>query len=195
VISRPRKRLAHLFLTVALSLTAAGAVDRPSIAVVDLDDRKVHPFSARDAIAHAFIFVRSDCPISNAYAPQIQRLHDQFAPRRVQLWLVYVDPSESAATIRRHMKDFRLDCPAVRDLQHALVNRAQAKVTPEAAVFLGTGEKIYSGRIDDRFTTLGRQKERATTDELEGAITAALTGKEPPRKTVPAVGCPIADLQ
>jgi hypothetical protein len=49
--------------------------------------------------------------------------------------------------------------------------------------------------VDDQFTTLGRQKERATTHELEAAITAALTGRPPAQKTVPAVSCPIAHLR
>ena len=27
------------------------------------------------------IFISTDCPISNRYAPEIKRLHDEFAPK------------------------------------------------------------------------------------------------------------------
>jgi hypothetical protein len=54
---------------------------------------------------------------------------------------------------------------------------------------------VYSGRIDDRFSQLGRQKERATTHEFVEAIQAALAGTPLPHPRVPAIGCRIADLR
>jgi hypothetical protein len=39
------------------------------------------------------VFVRTDCPISNRYAPELRRLQDRFAPRGMAFWLVYPDPA------------------------------------------------------------------------------------------------------
>ena len=141
-----------------------------------------------------FLFVRTDCPISNAYAPAIERLRAKFATR-VAFWLVYLDPAETSATIRKHQEEFQLRSPALRDMQHEFVAICGARVTPEAAVFNAERKKVYIGRIDDRVTALGKAKAEPTSHDLEAALTAVLAGRPPPRATAPAVGCLIADLR
>src|SRR5258706_7607896 len=41
------------------------------------------------------LFTRTDCPISNSYAPEMRRIHEKFSPRGVAFYLVYPDPDES----------------------------------------------------------------------------------------------------
>lgn len=138
------------------------------------------------------IFVRTDCPTSNRYAPVIQRIGSEYGAR-VALWLVY--PSRTTADkIRQHEREYGYKLPALRDPQHALVAQAQVQVTPEAAVFDGKHRLLYHGRIDDLYRDLGRARSAATTHELDDAIQAALSGKTPPPNT-PGVGCYIADAE
>ena len=47
------------------------------------------------------IFIRTDCPISNCYAPEIRRVKEVFGPRKVHFWLVYPEPSERDESFRR----------------------------------------------------------------------------------------------
>src|SRR4029077_14236294 len=51
------------------------------------------------------IFVRTDCPISNRYAPTVQRLSTAYAGKAA-FWLVYPARAESADMIRKHEHDF-----------------------------------------------------------------------------------------
>ncbi len=111
--------------------------------VSDLLNRPVNPFSLGTGKANVFIFVRTDCPISNHYAPEIQRLKEKYEPQRFSFWLVYADGDTTASEITEHLREYRLTLSALRDPQHALVKRAGAKVTPEAAVFLADGR--FSG--------------------------------------------------
>jgi len=42
-------------------------------------------------------FVTNDCPISNAFAPEITRICSEYGPKGVDCSLVYVDPTISDA--------------------------------------------------------------------------------------------------
>lgn len=141
------------------------------------------------------IFTRSDCPISNRYAPEVQRLADRFAPEGVGFWLVYVDPDEEPPAIERHLADFGYTLRAVRDMEHRLVRQAGASVTPEAAVYDSAGRLAYCGRIDNRYEDLDRRRSTVTRRDLEEAVEAVLAGRDPVPKRSRAVGCYIADLR
>jgi hypothetical protein len=140
------------------------------------------------------LFVRTDCPISNRYAPTLERLSEKFHGR-ANFWLVYPDAAESAARIRTHLEEFHFSIPALRDIHHTLVNRAQATITPETAVFDESGRLVYHGRIDNWYEDFGRTRPAPTTHELEDAIRNTLDGKSTAPKHVSAVGCYISDLK
>jgi len=99
--------------------------------------------------AVVLLFVRTDCPVSNRYAPDLQRLYENFARQGIDFRLVYPEHGLTAAAMQRHREEYGYTIPAVLDAGHQYVARARAKVTPEAAVFVH-GELIYLGRIDDR---------------------------------------------
>ena len=140
------------------------------------------------------LFVSTDCPVSNRYAPEIQRLYQEFAPRGVRFTLVYPNPSDDTAAIDKHLKDYGLPSTAVRDPDRALVRKAQATVTPEAVVFDSRNRVVYRGRIDDRFLELGRERPAATRPDLRNALNAVLAGKPISPAKTQAVGCFIADM-
>lgn len=200
-IDRPK-----LLVVMALSLlpataTPAAARDHgqgASPAVLDLEGRSVRPLAGLTAGARVFVFVRTECPIANRYAPELRRIADRFASRGVGFYLVYVDPAESETAIRKHLEDYGHPGTPLRDPEHALVREAQASVTPEAAVFApgpsGT-RLVYHGRIDNRTVDFGRERPAPTTHDLEQALQAVLDGKPVPRATAKAVGCLIADTR
>ncbi len=158
---------------------------------LDLDGRATSPFEAgRVAV---LIFVRTDCPVSNRYAPEIRRLAEEFQGRAV-FWLIYPDRKESAQTVQKHLDEFGYRLPALRDLQHELVRKAGAKITPEAAVFYGS-ELRYLGRIDDRAIDFGTFRPAATTRDLENAVQAVIAGRAAHPASRDPVGCYISDLE
>jgi AhpC/TSA family len=164
----------------------------------DLDGREVRPLEDPGAKASVFLFVRSDCPISNRYAPEVRRLHERFSRQGVAFWLVYPDPAESPERIRGHVKEYGYPMPALRDPAHVLAEAAAVRVTPEAAVFTaGAGgvRLVYHGRIDDRQVDFGRTRPAPTRRDLEDALSAILKGQPAPRASAPAVGCFVADTR
>jgi hypothetical protein len=178
-----------------LMLWAAAASGFGAVSgTVDLDGNAVDPF-AEAAKVRVFIFVRTDCPVSNRYAPELKRLSDEFAPHGAVFSMVYADPHETNGNIRQHMEQYRFTGGVIRDPGHSLVRRAKAAITPEAAVFSTEGKLLYHGRIDNRFIELGKAMAVPTRRDLEDAIGAALDGRPQPEASAPAVGCYLADVE
>jgi hypothetical protein len=159
-----------------------------------LDGRRIDPLANSHAKAVVLLFTRSDCPISNRYAPEVQRVYERFGPRGFDFWLVYVDPSEPEETIRKHVREYGYGFGALIDRKHELVGLAKATVTPEVAVF-SRGELIYRGRIDDRYIAFGKARQNPTSHDLEETLEAIESGRPIQPRTTPAIGCFIEDLK
>ena len=187
---RSKLGIAMLAIT-AVTLCAHAS---PPSGVTDLTGKLVDPF-AFEAHVHVLLFVRTDCPITNRYAPELQRIAQEFSGRSVRFWLVYPDPAEAGAKIQDHIAQYQFPGKALRDPHHSLVKLAHAAVSPEAAVFNGGGQLIYHGRIDDRYVEFGRARQVPKTHDLENAITAMLAGKPVAQSETRAVGCSLADVE
>jgi thiol-disulfide isomerase/thioredoxin len=160
----------------------------------DLAGKPIDPLTAFSGKTVVLVFVRSDCPISNRYAPKVQQLSGEYAGRAA-FWLVYPDKDESPLVIRKHMQEYGYKIQALRDPLHALVAHSQVRVTPEAAVFDAKGRLVYHGRIDNWYERVGRSRPEATSHELVDGIEAALRGGVPPAESATPVGCYISDLR
>jgi hypothetical protein len=166
----------------------SGRAQNSSKGVVDLDGKPADPIRRTDGKIVVLLFVRTDCPISNRYAPAIQAMSTRYGALAA-FYLVYPIKSETPEQIRKHLSDFSYDLRALRDPALALVHSSQVHITPEAAVFAGDGRLLYHGRIDDWYEDFGRARRAPRTHELSEAIEAAIAGKNVATATAPAVGC------
>jgi len=156
--------------------------------VADLNGRTANALSKTQATV--VFFVATSCPISNRYAPEVQRLSETWASLAVQTRLVYAG-DESNDEVRAHLLAYGLKIPALRDPRHVLARRAGVAVTPEAAVFNKDGRVLYHGRIDDRWVNFGVSKPEPSRRDLVDAVNAMLAGKPVQSPGGPAVGCSI----
>jgi len=185
---------------VVLAVVMIGVmIGRPTSAaplrVLDLDGRLVDPLAPAPGVrATVFVFITTDCPIANRYAPEIQRLTAIFTSQGVRFWLVYANPHEPLAAIRNHLRQFQYAIPALRDPEHALVRFTKVTVSPEAAVIDPGGSLLYHGRIDDRWVNIGRDRASPTHSDLAEALSATLDGKPVAQAAAPAVGCILSDF-
>jgi hypothetical protein len=178
----------------AVLLAVSPAVRAGQIHLLDLENRRVDPLvSVAGVKATVLVFISTDCPISNRYAPEVRRLSESFAPKGIAFWLVYPNASENPQQIRDHLTSFSFPTRALRDTGQALAKRVHATVTPEAVVVAG-GRILYRGRIDDRYVGLGVERTAPSTHDLEDALNAVMAGNRVEHPTTRAVGCFIADL-
>ena len=187
------KRLARISPVALVSLVVLACASRPEpVYVRDAQGELRDPFAAAEGRrALVLLFVDSECPISNAYAPEVRRLAEQYGPRGIAFELVYSMPGSDAEGVRRHVADFAYELPALLDPEQELAARAGVVAVPEAAVFLPDGELAYRGRIDDRYVDLGQRRAQPTRRDLGDALDAILDGRAPAVERTEAVGCPL----
>lgn len=179
--------LIGLLLTSALGVHTFGAA---ALTVRDLDGRTWTPLAPAKGETNLVIFLGVDCPISARYAPEIARIAGEYGSKGVHTFFVFPDATVEPAAVRTHLHDFypSLAVPAMVDKSFALTAAVGANVTPEAAVYTSAG-RVYRGRIDDLYVSLGQNRQAATVHDLRLALDAALAGKPAPHATTNAVGC------
>jgi hypothetical protein len=180
----------------AFAVAAALAFDSPGHpGFRDLHGKLIDPF-ASPARARVFLFVRTDCPITNRYAPELHRIAARYKGASVDFWLVYPDPAERAQSVEKHLQQYQFPGTALFDPRHQLVKLAHAVTAPEAAVFDQAGKLTYHGRIDDLYVSIGRSRPGGPqTHDLEDAIASTLHGKPVLHSETRAVGCSLADIE
>jgi hypothetical protein len=164
----------------------------------DLNGHPVTELAPAGTRAVVLFFTASDCPISNRYIPEMQRLAKQFEPLGVRIWFVYPSPGDTAEVVRAHDREFAIGANTALDRSQTLTRMAHATITPEAAVFVSHGEslrEVYRGRIDDRYLALGSERPQAAHHDLEEAIRAVLAARAVPQPGGPPVGCSIVTQQ
>jgi len=182
-VPAPRLRKAQLLaapLACALALLVPGAGARAG------GDPLANVAGEKAAV---LLFVARDCPVSNAYAPEIKRIIARYSSQKVLFSLVYPDPDTSPAVARQHAREYGYTCPLLLDPAHRLARRAGATVTPEAAVFSPGGKLLYRGRIDDLYLGFGKRRDHAIRHDLRDALDAVLGGRPVAAPRTQAVGC------
>jgi len=171
-------------------LTDVGSAAQTGVA----DAAQLDPVASSRGKPAVLIFLRTDCPISQRYAPTIQTLASKYAGQAT-FWLVFPAKTDSVEIIAGHTREYGYTLAALRDPDHLLVRRAKATITPEAAVFDGKGALRYHGRLDDLYVSFGRSRRAPTTHELDDALRSVLAGQTVTNDAKPAIGCYIADLK
>ena len=180
-------RIVCAIICFAAGLSIAGLGESSGPVFDDLEGVPRHPLDPAEKVASVLFFYCQDCPISNSYAPEINRIcasHTNFA-----FYIVQVDSELTPAAARAHAREYDLRAPVLLDTQHRLVKLAKATVTPEAAVLGKNGQLLYRGRIDDLYAALGRKRGTATQHDLRAALDTITAGKKVKPRETKAVGC------
>jgi thiol-disulfide isomerase/thioredoxin len=189
---RSRRTVCVLAIVAAFASSGEGARQ-------DIDGHPLNPFKPA-GVASVIFFVATDCPISNSYAPEIQRVCQDYGPRGVACSLVYEDVDIGVPgrrleeDVRDHLRDYRYrGIPAVIDRSRTIAQQAKASVTPQAVVVDRDGTIRYRGRIDNFYAALGKPRQRVTEHNLRDALDAVLAGTTVPKIETQPVGCYIVD--
>jgi peroxiredoxin len=158
------------------------------------DGQPVRLLDDPGATAVVLVFVRTDCPIANRFAPEVNRLTAEFAPRGVRFWRVYPAADDTAELVAKHTADYQFSTAPLLDHEQRLAKALGASVTPEAVVLRPDGQIAYRGRIDDRFVDYGKSRSEPSRRDLAAALEEVLAGDEVSVPKTKAVGCPLEML-
>lgn len=181
--------LALFLSTTFLSASLNAAPPTRPVELVDLDGQSHTPLKNSKSKATILFFLLPDCPISNAYAPEIKRISTQYALSEISSFIVYVSPDMTADEAKKHAMDYGYDIPILRDESFELVEQTGVTIAPEVAVVSPEGKTLYRGRIDNLYAALGKRRMKATEHDLRDALDAILQGKPVVQETTKSIGC------
>jgi hypothetical protein len=189
--------VAMLRSTVLTAVLLGGALQGAPLTPLTINDTSGARWTLFASSAHhldVLFFLSTECPISNRYAPEIQRICSDYRGRGVRCFAVYPDAGADLAAVAAHRREYRFSAsiPAFVDRDHTLVAVAGARVTPEAAIF-GPPGRMYHGRIDDLYADVGLARRAASRHDVRLALDAALNGEKVTETETEAVGCAIGN--
>lgn len=177
-------------LLVAASAVAIGA-SAPKFSLVDAAGATHTDSEWRTAHAAVLFFITTDCPISNGYVPEMNRIAHDYASRGVRVYAVMADTSIPLAEVRKHSQEYGFTFPVLLDPKQTLVRFTGASITPQAAMISPAGSMVYLGRIDNRVEGFGQQRQQATQHDLRDALDEILAGEPVAKPATKAIGCSI----
>jgi hypothetical protein len=172
-------------LVAALGLGAPNGSSE--LVFTDLNGVSHRPIDAGEKSASVLFFYCHDCPISNSYAPEINRIAAAYT--NFSFFVVQTDPDLSLTAAKEHAQKFNLFPPVLLDPAHTLVTQVKATVTPEAIVIGKNSKILYRGRIDNLYAALGKKRSAATEHDLLHALDAITAGKPIKDTKTQAIGC------
>ncbi|HND56062.1 MAG TPA: redoxin domain-containing protein, partial [Pirellulaceae bacterium] len=123
---------------VGVGLTADNATGeksvRPTIRFSLLDlNGATHALDQNDGRrVRAFVFVSTECPVSNGYLKTLNELHARFANRGVDFFGIVADPTVTRAQAARHFTDFQAKFPVLFDASGQLRDTLRPTHVPES---------------------------------------------------------------
>jgi peroxiredoxin len=169
---------------------AAWGRDLPKFSLVDTAGAS-HTDAEFKGAEVVLFFITTDCPISNGYVPEMNRIAKDYASRGVRFYGVMTDTSVPVADVRKHVNDFGYVFPVLLDPTQILVKYTNADTNPETAVIAPHGGMTYLGRIDNRVAGFGTQRPEATQHDLRDAIEATLAARPVAKAVTTPIGCSI----
>lgn len=135
----------------------------------------------------AYVFLGTDCPISQDYVGVVNNLKAEYADR-VHFAGVIPQPAK-ADDIEIFRREYQVQFELRSDTRQALVHKFGVSRTPEVVLVDAAGKQQYQGAIDNWYYELGKHRQVATAYYLKDAIDACLEGKPVNPKTTEVVGC------
>jgi peroxiredoxin len=178
------------WIAVSLLAVSAWGKDVPKFSLVDTNGA-AHTDAEFKTAGAVLYFITTDCPISNGYVPEMNRIAKDYSSRGVRFYAVMTDTSVPVADVRKHVKDFAYTFPVLLDPTQVLVKYTNADTNPEAAVISPRGGIVYLGRIDNKVAGFGTQRPEATEHDLRNAIDAVLAGRPVAKALTTPIGCSI----
>lgn len=145
--------------------------------------------------AAVYFFIGAECPISNRYAPEIQRIVAAYKEKGIAFFGVQSDPELKPEAAQKHATEFGLPFPVLLDPEQTLAARFGVALTPTVVLVKPGGQALYRGRIDNRYLDFGRYRNVGIKPDLRNALDAFLSGKTIAEPVTKSIGCGLPPLK
>ncbi len=186
-----------LLILISLTVLLGGAAPGHDVFRVrtarDTAGRAYQPGVASGTRAVVFVFLGPECPISQRYVPELNRLATGPGTNGVEFFGVLAGQTMTRTQAVAFVKEYAIQFPVLFDEGLALARWLRPTHMPEAFVLKPDGDRLYRGRIDDWYQSPGKPRAVIQHRELRDAMDAARAGKMPRKLYAPPVGCYFED--
>lgn len=177
-------------LTLLLSLVACAGAPRTSVApslTLMGTDHRAHALSpeASRAAATVYVFYNPHCPCVSAHVARLRELHDAYAPRGVQWFMVDSEVGASTERDATFESERTFGFPMLVDIGGKLARATGAEFATFAVIVDRAGNVRYTGGVDDDRSHLRDE----ATPYLKDALEDVLAGRAVRRPEGKALGC------
>jgi len=153
-------------------------------------DGKVFSFSDfKKNKASILVFSSPDCPISQKYTLTLRELSEKYKAQNIPIYIIISGTYYTKSVIKEYVKKYLLEFPVLLDPKLQITKMLEATITPEVFLFDEKANVLYSGRIDNWFESLGKNRFVITEKDLINATDSYLAGEEIKVKKTKAIGC------
>jgi hypothetical protein len=139
--------------------------------------------------AAVFVFLATDCPLSQSYTLTLNNLARDFEPKGIGFYGVFSGDATSKTAMDEFVATYHVGFLVTLDPQGKLAEFFNATLTPEAFLTDSSGRTLYKGAIDNWAPELGQHRTVITQHYLYDALQSVETGKPVKVKETQAVGC------
>jgi peroxiredoxin len=133
-------------------------------------------YSLRGSRAIVLIFLGTDCPVGNLYAPRLIELNRDYKTKGVVFLGISSNAHETEQDVGKYVHETGIDFPVLKDPQNKVADSGLVQRTPEVLVLDMAGRLRYRGAIDDQHKT-GKSRSAPTQNFLRDALDALLANK------------------
>ncbi|MEZ6109902.1 MAG: redoxin domain-containing protein [Pirellulaceae bacterium] len=160
-----------------------------SVPILDLQG-DIYSLQQNDGgMVRVFVFLSTECPISNSYIQPLNELRKRIDAEKVQLFGVVTDSTVKRSAVADHFKSFGLAVPVLFDPAGHLAGVLKPTHVPEAFVLDPSDAIVYRGAIDNTWGSVGRRRAEPSKYYLADAIDSAVKGQDVSVAVTKPVGC------
>lgn len=164
-------------------------IDLSTLKSIDLSGKVREPGESTGGKGVTFVFLSNECPVSNQYITELNRLSAEAAKREMEFYGVISDRTASRAEAAQFATEYKIAFPVLFDATGNIARQFQPTHVPEAFVVDVMGRLKYRGRIDDQFAENLKRRTVVTSHDLADAMAAVCEVQPVANARTTPVGC------
>lgn len=156
------------------------------ISVVDVKAQVTELSTSPKYKAYALFFMSTTCPLCKQYSNDITKYILKYP--NISFTLIYPN-KEKNKSLKKFHQQYNLNIPYIADKDHELSKKYNVAVTPEVVILDSIKNVIYQGCIDNWAIAPSVYRKIITSNYLENAIAAYLSGRIIETKFTQPIGC------
>ena len=177
-----------LILLISMWFVPTEAFSQKKLHLKDLNNNE---YKVIKNALNVFVFLDTECPISQQYVRNLETLRLAFSQKNIQFWAVFPTKGVTKDEIVAFQKKYDFQYSGVIDYNMKLTKRLDAKTTPEVFILNNRNKILYRGAIDDLYYDLGKKRPEASIFYLKDALNNIVNKQTITIQKTEAIGCDI----